>query len=465
MQTKTTDKKLVLKILSGPHLGAEILLSNGEYILGTSDECDIILSDHSISEKHVKITVKESKVSIKALENGLYIDGETQTQEAQVKNFQVITIGTTNFAIGPAEEKWPELNLSGFPPKKPEHEGENKQSAQEINDGETVSDPPTTPPEEASDGFIKQHWRLLSIAGGALILFFVVFIIMLGASSSSSNINRNPEKTLEKLKVAVSKLQLPGIHLSRDNAGIITIEGYVRNKKEKKDLQEMATKYAPEAKIRVIVTSQLEDACRESLSALGFQLPVTANIDGTVVIRGVVKNSSSFNKAVQILKQDVPGIEKIECHVLAYSEIIPTFQRILENLNFKGQVDFKTYPDRILAQGMLNKKDMKIWREAKKQFCYNYGANIPITENFGKDKHNTVEKQLFENPLRTKPVNIPFSITSVTVGAISYITANDGCKYFEGARLKNGFTIVDIKPDRILLERNREKHIYYLRGE
>ena len=47
----------LLKVFTGPHVGAEILLSDGDYVVGSDDACDVIFSDRFIAPRHAKITL------------------------------------------------------------------------------------------------------------------------------------------------------------------------------------------------------------------------------------------------------------------------------------------------------------------------------------------------------------------------------------------------------------------------
>jgi type III secretion protein D len=47
----------VLRIFSGLHIGAEIELIEGVYVIGTDDSCDLILSDSSLKARHAALRV------------------------------------------------------------------------------------------------------------------------------------------------------------------------------------------------------------------------------------------------------------------------------------------------------------------------------------------------------------------------------------------------------------------------
>ena len=46
-----------LRILSGVHLGAEIVLEEGTWAVGRDDSCDIILSDAALAPRHCALTI------------------------------------------------------------------------------------------------------------------------------------------------------------------------------------------------------------------------------------------------------------------------------------------------------------------------------------------------------------------------------------------------------------------------
>ena len=85
----------LLKIVEGPNKGAEITLVEGVAVtLGKGDACDIVLADS---------TLPEEPLSLEASENGVNVGGEPLDQ------LHVKTVGSTSFAIGPADSAWGDL--------------------------------------------------------------------------------------------------------------------------------------------------------------------------------------------------------------------------------------------------------------------------------------------------------------------------------------------------------------------
>lgn len=88
----------LLKIVEGPMRGAEIALVEGLRVsVGSGDDCDIVLADGSLPAHAFELDVTATSVT-------LVRGDETQT----LTPFEVVDVGTTAFAVGPAEGEWPE---------------------------------------------------------------------------------------------------------------------------------------------------------------------------------------------------------------------------------------------------------------------------------------------------------------------------------------------------------------------
>lgn len=88
----------LLKIVEGPMKGAEIALVEGLRVsVGSGDDCDIVLADGSLPAHAFELDVTATSVT-------LVRGDETQA----LTPFEVVDVGTTAFAVGPAEGEWPE---------------------------------------------------------------------------------------------------------------------------------------------------------------------------------------------------------------------------------------------------------------------------------------------------------------------------------------------------------------------
>ena len=86
----------LLKIVEGPMKGAEIALVEGLRVsVGSGDDCDIVLADGSLPAHAFDLDVTATAVT-------LVRGDETQT----LTPFEIVDVGTTAFAVGPAEGPW-----------------------------------------------------------------------------------------------------------------------------------------------------------------------------------------------------------------------------------------------------------------------------------------------------------------------------------------------------------------------
>ena len=85
-QNATIQSTLVLRILSGPHAGAEITLQEKPLCLGRDESCDIVLVDDALQSRHMNIFIKEGSVfcvpeqSLPALPRPRLLPGSLKTR-------------------------------------------------------------------------------------------------------------------------------------------------------------------------------------------------------------------------------------------------------------------------------------------------------------------------------------------------------------------------------------------------
>jgi hypothetical protein len=97
----------LLKIVQGANAGAEIALAEGVVTFGSSDSCDIVLSDSSLPAEAFALETSAAGVSLKVLP-----DGEAKN----VEPYTLFTFGNSTFAIGENGAAWPELKSPTSPP-------------------------------------------------------------------------------------------------------------------------------------------------------------------------------------------------------------------------------------------------------------------------------------------------------------------------------------------------------------
>ena len=150
----------LLKIVEGPNKGAEITLVEGVAVtFGKTDDCDIMLAD---------ATFPDSPVSLEATPTGVTVDG------AALANFHVRTIGSTAFAVGPADAPWGDLTW-------PAREARSAEAADGPSGGEAPTSPSDYPVSEPPSGATAESPASSTSHRGCLgcLVVFILLAILL----------------------------------------------------------------------------------------------------------------------------------------------------------------------------------------------------------------------------------------------------------------------------------------------
>lgn len=128
----TSRKQWLLKVIAGPHQGAEIGLYAGKTLVGSDDECDVVLHDILVAPQHLELELTDSGITAAPLGGRVYANGKRIRDARQsVADFGFLSIGGTHLVVGPAEGKWPLLSAADVPELEKEAEPAAEAQAKE----------------------------------------------------------------------------------------------------------------------------------------------------------------------------------------------------------------------------------------------------------------------------------------------------------------------------------------------
>lgn len=335
----SASKDYILKFFSGPHIGAEVLLKQGAYTLGRDPECDIVLHDEALAPRTVRLTISPDGVTVLPLEQAVSIDGNKIEGDALVAFHQVIGLATTYFAIVPQGEVWKAIQLPSVATySEPDQVSKNdSKDAIEIADKEdTNNSNPLAVPDPDSIGesaavttdlsIRHKRYELLSW-GGIGVLLLAVFIFFLyghigAASKEQLHVNGFDQalNSEQQVTALLQQLSLPNVSVERLENGRLKVQGYVADAPTKKRLLVKLRDTNARIQTNVWTPDELVASGREVLHGLGLPLEVnygsTKQQPGTLVLQGHVTNQAKLNRALKLLHRDIPGLKKLENHVM-----------------------------------------------------------------------------------------------------------------------------------------------------
>lgn len=106
-QEEQQPAPLVLRILSGLHDGASRVLSQQEMLLiGSGEDCDIILSDPGVARHHAMVLRHGDTLSLRAIDAPLEFAGDALEpgDPIELPQLQPARLGGVSMAIGPADD-------------------------------------------------------------------------------------------------------------------------------------------------------------------------------------------------------------------------------------------------------------------------------------------------------------------------------------------------------------------------
>lgn len=436
------ETQLLLKILSGPHVGAEILLPSGEYTLGRADHCDIIVSDQTVALVHAQLTVTATGVWLRPLEQPVSVAGVGIEQAGiPLQRLQVITLGTTRFTLGVEADDWSQLqNL-------------------ELEVLNSSSFSPTSPTSSTfGDAFSKrklqrQGMRLIKLypwGGIALLLCCMLIVINQGNTKPIQPASINALTPVERVERVINQLSLTDLQVLALEDGSVKLQGYVENTVQQRQLEEALQPLAGKVQKRLWIQDHLVESVGAVLAVLGLrELEVRDGGPGIVVVQGCVPDEDTWHQALATLRRDMPQIVRIDDQkVETLTQRVAILHELLAQQGLHEKLTVKLDADRVVIQGALDSEEMSRYEQVITTFKTKYKNKPRLYSKTTQIRHQ-----------------MQLSIRSVSVGAVPYLVTQEGKKYMEGGRLPNGYTLKSIQSGKLVLSRNDVETIYYLRSK
>jgi type III secretion protein D len=411
-----TTRQALLKVISGPHAGAELLLSEGRNTIGRDDACDIVLHDGTLAECHAAFEVSNGTVVVEAVdESPLHVDGQPTTR-LQLRPFQVVTIGETHLAIGPSNEPWPAL----VPPT----------ITAAMGPAETAAAQPHAEPPKPQPTVVVAPARNRRSGIAAVVVSAVVLLLfgwwwnmgdarpMTSAADARADLRKRLDEVLKKFR--------PGSDLSIDERpNGLAVNGYVATPEVRRDLTTAVKELPGPIRNNVVDTAGLAEAAGRVLKMHKVEFTTAPGGPGEVIVSGVTKDLASWNKIKPRVAADVPKIRTLTDHVRRPGETPPP------------------------PQAQITQSAPAVQAEAPPQ---------PGPEPGPEPAPAAVAAA------PPKEAAVALKIRSITVGTFRSLVLESGEKVFEGAVLPSGHTIKSIAADKVILEKSGQESIVAVGG-
>lgn len=457
----------ILKVLSGTHTGAEIVLSPDETVLGKDEDCDLVIDDVSLSGKHISLRSDDTGMYLTLLDAAkpVYIDGEELAEKSVLlKPFQVITIGTLFLAAGPSDKNWPTIDLSLENKMEPAPGEDNGKEANEDDssnsrqDGNNTADAGQGP--EKADALVQKRRR----RGIYLLIALPVtgFFLALAVLFPTDREHHDPDhRTLkpEQIYQITSLADKYGVRIHVDkttaNGDLPKITGYVDTELNRKRFLERLRELDVHAEIGINSSEKAMNAISAILEQFlknneNSDVRVIAAPDspGDFVLKGYVEDPEEWSKTVATLKRSARDYHQITSEVQGPQDRIAVLQTMLADVQLKNKLRLLKTQQGIALSGQLDQEQEKRLMQVKEAFVRKFGAQPPVIWDI-KSGANTDSQ-------------VKLDIRAVSFGENPHIIMKNGERYAIGAQLSSGYTIAGITTVSIILKKGDKTELFYL---
>lgn len=445
----------LMKLLSGPHLGAEVALDPGAYIVGSEDSCDLVLMDSSLAPKHCKLDVEDDVLTIVALD-GVVWNGSKVLQSgesAPVVTGAIYRLGTTFVAFIREGEEWKEP--ASIPSLVVEAESgvEDEQMAyaetpidQKIEERKTE--------EKSPDKKIAPKGKGLKIVfalfAGLLILIVAVFSVF--RYYYSKNVSTYPVESsvspkVEDIRTFLDTAGYSHLRVTEEGAGVFVISGVLASEERRSTLRKSLSDHKYSARLQVLTSDEVSDVITALLAATtAFDNKVKVSEDGVVRVYGYVKESRDIEKLQRMVKHDLPfDFLSIEWKLQTLSDVEKDLRKLLKEHHME-ELQTKQLDRSVVLSGTISQALQEEYREVLKRFAAIYDSKLL------KDEVKVEATPSVSSPPRLE-------IEAVVIGSKKFIITSSGQRMVEGDDAGNGYIIASIQDNKIILRCNDKEHV------
>lgn len=451
-----------LKIVAGHHKDAELFIEQDiRYGIGSSDDCDIILLDSGVADKHLSFIISQNKICLDCIDAELFVDSEPAPYTCfELSDYQVVSIGDAHFAIGPALGDWPVI----VPPRvKTQDPGPLCLELVPVSSHYQLPDTIKKPPFFKTVYQAFQRWhsntdkKILVLAGAFLLaLSFFVFDAWLNSTPQMSVVSSLPAngfddtgKPANTTGGPVRKLQKKGMLLSAFD-GLASIQ---RKTLVSTGLAEPAVPVKAEAAKSgedpvVQMRTILKKTWKENLTE-------TRSSAGTIEFKGY--DAQNQQNLAMNLKLDEQG----EISAQGITRTPRKKKAILSQIGDMIRINVDTSEDmENVCHRVLKKKGIH-----RPRALFDIEDNALILTGSSKDRkaissvRDIISKAFpaikIDNQIKMSGPSGKIAISGIsTSGGARHVILKDGSKIFEGGRLDNGCIVVGIENDCVTLDCN-----------
>ena len=455
------DQLWTMKILAGVHAGAEVTLSDEEATLGRDDDCDFVLEDAGLADRHIRLhagtdlrmTVLDGSIPVR-------VDGRPVEGSIELEPYQVVTVGGLALALGPADREWPSIDVPASPSPESGSAREDAAAREEPAEESVEASPATEDPPAMDTGESdrtpekagRASSRRVRTAGMVVAALLVVAAaIWLLAPRQVQPEHGDPKETAGRIEEIASRYGAV-VHVEAGAAGDgpIEVTGHVDTTQNRLKLLDELAKASVHATVHIVSTEETAEAVAtlldRTLNADRRNLVAVRpmeNSPGELTVHGYVERESSLSEIRSIIERDVKEHTALHYEVQTRANRLSILRRRLDDLGLGTGIRIQE-----LAEGVGLFGPVRTAAELNRITA--------LVKDFNDEFDSRPMLRLSGTDSFLGESTIDLDVRAVVLGDNIHVILHDGESYRAGSRVSDDYVVKTITERYMVLERTAQ---------
>ena len=443
--------RMRLHVETGMHEGAKIELVDGEYLLGSATDCDVILMDMGIAPRHARLRVADSLVTVTALEGTVRSNGEYLSDaelSAPLRADDVLDLGAVSVALRTAREAMatvaePEVPVKALLPARMRALAPTLERAEARALARIQGSPLLERIRRAPGSTRLVGQAMMATAGSAIVLGWSVFLFtsMTAGAADAEELSRDQSR----VQAWIDEAGIEGLTVSRaDNE--LRLEGVVADTEQRGELRAFLAELDSPASIEVTDANGVASRAETLFSRMGAPaVRVRHAGGGTYELSGFGGSSDDLRRQAARVKSDLPAVRAfVEGDLVTMENLIERLRAALADEDLGGEILLRASDNRTIeAVGVLSERRLGVWEQLVSEFRRSAPSGVSL-----------------DAEVRSSREVLGMDVRTVSHGPIPYVLSADGRRFMEGSELPGGYVIREIGEEALLIARHGHEFLY-----
>mgnify|MGYP003336192417 CR=1 FL=1 len=437
--------QLELRVLHGPQAGSRLTLSVGEYMLGTDDDCEVMLAGPRLMGVHARLRIDTDAASISPID-GTVLDGHGKaiSQDTPLALGMPVEIGGIWVSVDEVDAPWPSTEtLIPQPVVTPLPESSDLNEASAAAPSQELSVDHDVDVQRAR--VRARRILIVSLAGLAMIgILGVVGTLWLSQQAPPVVQEVGNKKPSTDSRPSLSDRlaeAFPGrtIRVSTAKGGPPVVTAYASDRRMATQMQQLIRKHDSTSMLHIFIDEEMQESVRTILEKYREDgkravVQVSEVKNGVASIRGIVISASVRDELIENLKNSVSGLRSVDTNFQSAEDLSSILAERLVVADLSNKLKVVSRQPEFVLRGSLSEDEIQRWEKLFIQFTDEFGQLLPI---------RTVISVQQKRP--------PINVQTVVGGPMPFIITDNGQRIGVGGEV-NGHTITSIRDDEIVFD-------------